>query len=54
MRVSGSGEPVMCLVVLDMGGVHQRDQNIHVQQERSHGRSSRSWFTSSRVTGAAS
>jgi hypothetical protein len=51
--VTNSREPSVSLVVLHMRWINESYQDVHVQQEHRHGSSSRSWFTSSMVTGVA-
>ena len=46
-------ETIASRIVLSVRGVAQRDQDTDVEQLRSHGSASRSWFSSSGVTGAA-
>lgn len=45
-------EPLVCAVVVHVGRIDQRDQQIHVQQEPSRGNSSSSRRTSSELTSA--
>ncbi len=47
------GKPVMCAVVLHMGGIDQSNQDVDVQKKLAHGSSSRNLCTNSELTRGA-